>query len=184
MALELPREWVMLAPQDYYKLNHRAMQAGRDWGTHLIQPATPARVRQCTPGCSGFFPAGSWKIPGIAQSLWTTARSLSACTVIFFFFISHLNISVSARSSTGCSIPGWQEWHATGSIPFLDLLAGLLLTQPSILPAQKAWGELTEHCTAETTGVQKAQTSRNSFDTAQHPLHLEKLAQSLPSGDN
>lgn len=101
-----------------------------------------------------FFPVGSWKNPcmSIAHLLWTTVRSLIAYTVIFFSFISHLNIPISAWSNTGWSIPGCQECNGQYP-PSLDLLSGLLLTQPSILPAHKVQGELTEHSTGETTGV-------------------------------
>lgn len=74
----------MLAPQDYYKLNHRAMQAGGTVGLDssnlLLQPG-PDNAHQAA---QAFLQLGLEKIPGIAQPLWTTARSLIACTVVFF----------------------------------------------------------------------------------------------------
>lgn len=56
--------------------------------------------------------------------------------------------------------------------PLLDLPAGLLLTQPSILPAHKVWGELTEHATGETTPVHKAQTSTKKASVLPSTLHI------------
>lgn len=189
IALELPREWLMLPPQDYYKLNHRTTRAGRDCWTHLIQPASPARVRQCTPGCSGFF--SSW-ISKNSRYIDCTAP-LDHCLSInclhsdVFSFISHMNIPISAWSNTGCSIPGCQEWHVMGNTTF---------------PGSACWAppDTAQHpAHAQGTGrayrswYRRLRSPRGKYLQKQlwccpapstFPLHLEKLAQSLPSGYN
>lgn len=164
--------------------NHRTMQAGRDLGTLLVQPATPSRVKaEYRPGCSGFCLVWSWKIPrmGITQPLWTIVKILNHPHSDHFSSSEHLYFSL---SKTGQSIPGAQEWPIKGNkynttFPWRSW-SSPACCQPTSY-AESSW-QLIRHG----WNYRTSRPSKAASDIAQHhppstlPLCLEKWAQSFP----
>lgn len=113
----------MLTPQDYYKLlctrsrNHGDWKEPWDttspncyskWGSKLNTDQVAQAFVQ-----SGLEKFQGWRLHSPSGLL---LQSLIARTAITFFFISHLDasISTSAWSKTGRSIPGSHERHVNG----------------------------------------------------------------------
>lgn len=181
IALESPREWLMLPPQDYYKLNHRTTQAVIS--SHLLlQPGSD----NADQAAWAFFPPGSWKIPGmqISQPLWTTIRSLTACTVNnFFLYISpehpyfnleqhwmqHSRLSGMARN--GSTFPGPAAWASPDTAQHPVSTEGMGRAYRTRYRRN--------YRSPEGTDLQKQLWYCPAPST--FPLHWEKLAQSLPS---